>query len=1268
MKHSRSKKSMQNSKLLLKGLLSSAVFRLQTVSKKTLAVVLACCMVLTLVPFVANAVDKIQLGIGVFNNPTMDDLAKTEDGNNILTITLAPDEMSLEGRVLAGKDVSLRISGTLGDNPTGPAANDLVITVTSVELVGDDAAAYEISEELREFVVFAAQSVKGKIVPNLTKNIDLSNVPSSSTTGDGWTFTKGEAGAASYYTILDKADVTITGTIADNTYVKVAAGTSTVTLEDASITTNLANTSAFKLESGAVLSLILEGTNTLAAENNDCAGLEVPVGAEVTISGTGTLTARGGYQAAGIGGAKASSGTINIESGTVTAYGGSRGAGIGGGANGNGGTIIINGGTVTAYGATTAAGIGGGADGDGGSISITGGSVSAIASETAAGIGGGIMGNGGNVSITGGSVSATGGASGNVRFTDGMDIGSGGRDTRAAAPAGGTLAVSGGAVLTLGKYGTTASAPAEAPANGKMFRNCEVLGAGAGTLAGIYDKDGNKIPQQTQLIILNPDDGKLHLVNKDGEVALPGVNFTGSYSFEEGVLTLEDFNVTSEYSSSQSSAVNFSGASQIIFNGNNSITQTQHPGYSLALRVESDVVLSSQDDGTFTITSSDCAYQSTSFLGGENTVTLNSGTLICNAGNAHWSYGIFVGAFVLNGGRLKIANGNGVTDEYGPMQTYPGMVSPTPSLGGMLANNSITVPTTGYQVRTSAAGSFTEITSATYTVAQNTNYLEIAPAAPASQTQGLFLDTSSGKLKLGSTSGAAAVQNVDYTGDYEYEDGVLTLTDFHYSTSANIALTIPSDSALTDIAFSGENSLTSTSSAFAGASTAGLYYWGSTSITFGSPDDGTLTLTGGSSSEGTDSSGLYLEEGILTSGTLICIAGDSKTFSEGLAVITGFTVSGGTLICQSGAGSNSGACKTDRGITVPASGYRFRTAANGDWTKITQSTLGGNSGQYFATSTHYLEITPAPQTQGLFLDSTSGKLKLGGTDGEEAVKNVNYSGKYEYKDGVLTLTNFNYSTSAGTAFTIPSDSALTDIVFNGSNSISSTKSSGSSSYGINSSVALNFGSENDGTLALNGSPSVTGNYWNIGLYSTKAVNLSSGTLICTGGNATGTSGTSTGLYSSSAAITITDGTLITKSGNAGFVSRPAYSSSGIKIPGGNYQYRSEEGGAYTPITSTIVTASFSGTAGKYYEITPAPPAPQTQGLFLDSTSGKLKLGGTDGEEAVKNVNYSGKYEYKVGVLTLTNFHFSTSANTALTIPRGSALTEIAYKGANSITS
>jgi len=121
------------------------------------------------------------------------------------------------------------------------------------------------------------------IVP--TKNIDLSE-SNPSTIGIGWTY------SSNIYTILDGADVTITGTGANQRSIVVdASATANIKLKDAAI--NIPNSySPITLNSNANVTLTLEGENSLRAVSGYA--VIANSNAALTITGTGRLVAVGG--------------------------------------------------------------------------------------------------------------------------------------------------------------------------------------------------------------------------------------------------------------------------------------------------------------------------------------------------------------------------------------------------------------------------------------------------------------------------------------------------------------------------------------------------------------------------------------------------------------------------------------------------------------------------------------------------------------------------------------------------------------------------------------------------------------------------------------------------------------------------------------------------------------------------------------------------------------------------------------------------------------
>ena len=176
----------------------------------------------------------------------------------------------------------------------------------------------------------------------------------------------------------------------------------------------------------------LAGANVLdASRSYDDAALFVMPDTAVVITNveeTASLTARGGEDAAGIGGSRDwSAGRILISGGTVTATGGVNGAGIGSAYRESVRGVVVSGGTVTATGGSEGgAGIGGGFRGSFDEISISGGVVDATGgAEGGAGIGGGCKGEVGSIAISGGRVTAIGGADRDFSVFAGAGIGGG---------------------------------------------------------------------------------------------------------------------------------------------------------------------------------------------------------------------------------------------------------------------------------------------------------------------------------------------------------------------------------------------------------------------------------------------------------------------------------------------------------------------------------------------------------------------------------------------------------------------------------------------------------------------------------------------------------------------------------------------------------------------------------------------------------------------------------------------------------------------------
>jgi uncharacterized protein YjdB len=331
--------------------------------------------------------------------------------------------------------------------------------------------------------------------------IDMS-VTNPAASGTGWTYDDD----SEVYTILKGADVTVTGDngasdrrleVATDAAVKITLDGVTIGAAIDDKPTLGDNNSPLKLNAEAKVTLTIEGTNSLAAGENQ-AGINAPEGTTLSISGDGALSATGGYLGAGIGGGYTESGgEITISGGAVTANGGFGGAGIGGGDSGNGGETIISGGEVEANG-FYGAGIGGGYGGEyggeyggsGGTITISGGDVTATSEYVGAGIGGGAFGSGGEITISGGTVTANGG--GSDRDFGGAGIGSGATFRSVLPLTGGDITICGEAVV-----------------NAKGGAGADDIGAGIDPFGGAVDPGNQFIAAvvggaQTYKVVGNP--------------------------------------------------------------------------------------------------------------------------------------------------------------------------------------------------------------------------------------------------------------------------------------------------------------------------------------------------------------------------------------------------------------------------------------------------------------------------------------------------------------------------------------------------------------------------------------------------------------------------------------------------------------------------------------------------------------------------------------------------------------------------------------------
>ncbi len=200
-------------------------------------------------------------------------------------------------------------------------------------------------------------------------------------------------------TILDpSAAVTVTGrSITTNTILIQNNVTLNLILHNVNIQSATFLKAPLCIDNGETVQINLMGNNSLIG-SDFMAGLQTSGRATVTIHGSGTLTAKGGKDAAGIGGGwraatpGSDAGTITVGgSVTLITEGGENAAGIGSGPEGNLKRFTVkDSAKITAMGGTGGAGIGSGNGGKVGEILLSGsGSLWASGGAGAAAVGGG---------------------------------------------------------------------------------------------------------------------------------------------------------------------------------------------------------------------------------------------------------------------------------------------------------------------------------------------------------------------------------------------------------------------------------------------------------------------------------------------------------------------------------------------------------------------------------------------------------------------------------------------------------------------------------------------------------------------------------------------------------------------------------------------------------------------------------------------------------------------------------------------------------------
>jgi hypothetical protein len=467
---------------------------------------------------------------------------------------------------------------------------------------------------------------------------------------------------------------------------------------------------------------------------------------------------------------------------------------------------------------------------------------------------------------------------------------------------------------------------------------------------------------QTQYLRLYNDELWLLRGATATAVAQPGVDYTGSYSYDtvHNILTLTNFHFTA--SAQNVLSTRDTPSLTIVLEGENRLISKLSSGTnSYALNVEGGTII--RGDGTLTATAGNPASGGSYGINVANgTLTVSDNVTINATGGAgtNDSYGIY--------GSLTITGGTVTTS--GNTQAVSGTVTP-PDL-----TLTTTKPYTWWKSDTTThpGGIGTNTTVTEYSDSGNPKFIKIA-CTPGAQTRSLNLNTSSGKLMVGTGESATeAMPGVNYTGDYDYTGGVLTLDDFSFSTSAEVALRLTS--AVT-IALVGENSLVSNGSSRA----IGLQTDAQLTITGSGTLNATSGATSGDASYGLYSSALEITGGATVNATGGNVSGNGNSIGIFASSETVTVSDGATLIATGGGVSSSAYSRgitgnlTINGGTVTASGNT--AAVSGDVTPIapyiwwvnntttdnsgsggTKSTTAFNTGTNAISSPQFIKIAP----------------------------------------------------------------------------------------------------------------------------------------------------------------------------------------------------------------------------------------------------------------------------------------------------------------------
>ncbi len=403
-------------------------------------------------------------------------------------------------------------------------------------------------------------------------------------------------------------------------------------------------------------------------------------------------------------------------------------------------------------------------------------------------------------------------------------------------------------------------------------------------ISGSSQGTGNNTGPDNRTLYYNPADGTLRYDSISGPLADDRPGWSGDGS----TLTLTGFS----YSTSASQAMVIAGNTRLVLNGVNNLEST-YIGTGDAYGIFTTSGLTFEGGGELIVQSGESTDGASVGLRA-NVFTMNYGSVRASGGSAAtYSYGVQNrGILTMNGGVLTGEGGTGAISYGLDMINFSfvgGTVyaSGTTNAAAISGAYSTGIEILGYDGSAYSIPARFNTDDPKKTIVNEASGAILNARITRYDPSTLFLNTEDGKLHYGNKNGPVA----DDVYGWSYDNGVLTLEDFHYMSDAPAAINLPYDEDIV-IELIGENSITTTYNGpvptygikAANTDGGGAIIEGNTgSLTI--RGEGSLNSRGGTSGEH-NSDGLTVG-GDLTidiKGTLDFNGGNSETSSYGLFV------------------------------------------------------------------------------------------------------------------------------------------------------------------------------------------------------------------------------------------------------------------------------------------------------------------------------------------------------------------------------------------------